>query len=68
MDLYEIRAGLGRTAGRLPAPRLTTDEKHLLGVLLDQMDATLADRGSGTYQTLNTEFQRQLMAATRNPG
>ncbi|TCG05032.1 GntR family transcriptional regulator [Paraburkholderia steynii] len=67
MDLYEIRAGLARTAGRLAALRLTTDEEHLLGLLLDQMDAAVAERDSRLYQTLNTEFHRQLMAATKNP-
>lgn len=67
MDLYEIRAGLARTAGRLAALRLTGDEEQLLGILLDQMDAALAARDSHEYQALNTEFHRQLMAATKNP-
>ncbi|PRX90895.1 GntR family transcriptional regulator [Paraburkholderia sp. BL25I1N1] len=67
MDLYEIRAGLARTAGRLAALRLTTDEEHLLGLILDQMDAAVAERDSRQYQNLNTEFHRQLMAATKNP-
>jgi DNA-binding GntR family transcriptional regulator len=67
MDLYEIRAGLARTAGRLAALRLTGDEEQLLGILLEQMDAAVAARDGREYQTLNTEFHRQLMDATKNP-
>jgi DNA-binding GntR family transcriptional regulator len=67
MDLYEIRAGLARTAGRLAALRLTADEEQLLSLLIDQMDSAVAERSSHQYQTLNTEFHRQLMAATKNP-
>ncbi|WP_087633738.1 GntR family transcriptional regulator [Caballeronia telluris] len=67
MDLYEIRAGLARTAGRLAALRLTGDEEQLLGILIDQMEAAVVVRDGHEYQTLNEEFHRQLMDATKNP-
>jgi DNA-binding GntR family transcriptional regulator len=67
MDLYEIRAGLSRTAGRLAALRLTGDEEQALSTLIEKMDAALASRDAGEYQALNNEFHRQLMNATKNP-
>jgi DNA-binding GntR family transcriptional regulator len=67
MDLYEIRAGLARTAGRLAALRLTAEEERSLSALIDSMDAAVAARDTREYQALNTEFHSQLMKATKNP-
>lgn len=67
LDLYDLRAGIARTAGRLAATRLETSEEARLIELMDQMEAALNARDGGTYHQLNNVFHDCLMAVTKNP-
>lgn len=67
LDLYDLRAGLARTAGRLAATRLETSEEARLMELMGQMEAALNAREGGTYHRLNSIFHDCLMSITKNP-
>ncbi len=67
LDLYDLRAGIARTAGRLAATRLETSEEARLLELMDQMEGALNARDGGTYHQLNNVFHDCLMAITKNP-
>jgi len=67
LDLYEVRAGLARTAGRLAALRITGDEERALSELLAAMDQACDAQDTHRYQDLNIELHRRLMLATKNP-
>ncbi|OLL29264.1 GntR family transcriptional regulator [Burkholderia sp. SRS-W-2-2016] len=67
MDLYEIRAGLARTAGRLATLRITGEEEQILANLIERMEAAVVARDEREYQALNDEFHRHLLNATKNP-
>lgn len=67
MDLYEVRAGLARTAGRLAALRMTGEEERALCDLLARMDLASEAHDAQLYQSLNIEFHQHLMLATKNP-
>lgn len=67
LDLYDVRAGIAHTAGRLAAMRLESAEEAGIRQLLDGMEAALTARDGATYGTLNQAFHAALMAATRNP-
>lgn len=66
LDLYDVRAGLMRIAGRLAASRLTSAEDAALCDLVQAMGEAVAARDGLRYAEQNTTFHRQLMAATRN--
>lgn len=67
LDLYDVRAGIARTAGRLAAARLEADEETRLLGLMDQMEGALKARDGSTYHKLNTEFHDLLMDIAKNP-
>lgn len=67
LDLYDVRAGLARVAGRLIAARLTVAEEAGLLSLMDRMEEALHARDGTAYNLLNSAFHQQLMAATKNP-
>jgi DNA-binding GntR family transcriptional regulator len=67
LDLYDLRAGIARTAGRLAAARLENEEETQLLTLMDQMEVSLKNRDGSTYHKLNKTFHDQLMAITKNP-
>lgn len=66
LDLYDVRAGLARTIGRLVAARLSASEEARLTALMNQMGEALAARDGALYSTLNEAFHRQLTAAAKN--
>lgn len=67
LHLYDIRAGLARTSGRLIALRITAEEeKELLG-MLERMDAAVEHRNHHEYHDLNADFHQALMRITKNP-
>lgn len=66
LDLYDVRAGIAHTAGRLAAMRLEPAEESELQQLVDQMEAALNQRDGGTYSHLNQLFHTSLMGATKN--
>lgn len=67
LDLYDVRAGIAHTAGRLATMRLEAAEEAELQQLMDDMGAALAARDGAKYSNLNQAFHRCLMAATKNP-
>lgn len=66
LDLYDIRAGLFGTAGRLAAAIITTVQLRGLGELIAQMDAAIEAPDIATFYTLNNEFHRQVVVASDN--
>ena len=67
LDLYDLRASIARTAGRLAAARLENEEEVHLLALLEQMEGALKGRDGGSYHKLNKTFHDHLMAITKNP-
>ena len=67
LDLYDVRAGIARTAGRLAAARLEADEENRLQALMDEMETALKARDGSTYHKLNTAFHNLIMAISKNP-
>lgn len=67
LDLYDVRAGIAHTAGRLATMRLEAAEEAELQQLMDDMGAALAARDGAKYSKLNQAFHRCLMGATKNP-
>lgn len=67
LHLYDIRAGLSRTSGRLIALRITEDEEKALLDLADQMDGAVERRNNQEYHDLNSAFHEALMRITKNP-
>jgi DNA-binding GntR family transcriptional regulator len=67
LHLYDIRAGLARTSGRLIALRITAEEEVQLISLIDRMDTAVDQRDHHLYNDLNNEFHRVLMQITKNP-
>ena len=66
LDLYDVRAGIAHTAGRLATMRLERGEEAELQKILDGMEAALAARDGAEYSSLNQVFHDKLMAATKN--
>jgi DNA-binding GntR family transcriptional regulator len=67
LDLYDLRASIARTAGRLAASRLENQEDAQLLTLMDHMEVALKARDGCTYHQLNKKFHDLLMAITKNP-
>jgi DNA-binding GntR family transcriptional regulator len=67
LHLYDIRAGLARTSGRLIALRITAEDEKMLLSLLDRMDAAANERDPAKYQELNGTFHEVMMDTTKNP-
>ncbi|MET0961229.1 MAG: GntR family transcriptional regulator [Noviherbaspirillum sp.] len=67
LHLYDIRAGLSRTSGRLIALRITAEEEKELLTLADRMDAAVEHRNYQEYHDLNAAFHSVLMSITKNP-
>lgn len=67
LHLYDIRAGLARTSGRLIALRITAEEEKELLALLERMDAAVEHRNHHEYHDLNADFHQALMRITKNP-
>ena len=67
LHLYDIRAGLARTSGRLIALRIDADEEQHLHDILNQMDAAIEARDQKLYHDLNADFHHALIGITKNP-
>ena len=66
LDLYDLRASIARTAGRLAASRLENQEDAQLLTLMEHMEVALKARDGATYHKLNNNFHDLLMAITKN--
>jgi len=67
LDLYDVRAGIAHSAGRLATMRLEPGEEAELSRLLQAMEAALAARDGARYSSLNQAFHDVIMTATKNP-
>lgn len=67
MDLYEIRAGLSRSAGRAAALRATRTEIASLQGLQDRLGQIIESGDDLAYNQIDIAFHSQLMSACRNP-
>lgn len=67
LQLYDIRAGLARTSGRLIALRVTADDEKHLVALLEEMDVAADERDHQKYHNLNAVFHKALMQITKSP-
>jgi len=66
-DLFDVHAGLARSAGRLVVSRIGADQRQLLEQCQDAMVQALADGAIEQYRQLNGRFHRDLFAFTGNP-
>ena len=67
LHLYDIRAGMAHTSGRLITSRITAEDEANLVSILDRMDHAAKQRIAAGYLDLNEVFHRLLMQATKNP-
>jgi DNA-binding GntR family transcriptional regulator len=66
LDLYDIRIGLARQAGRLLAARATQEQLKVLARLQARMERARARGDADAYHRLNLLFHSQLMRSTGN--
>jgi DNA-binding GntR family transcriptional regulator len=67
IDLYDIRIGLARQAGRLLAARITDEQLAELEQLYKQMDRVHLSRDGDAYYRLDALLHTRLMEYTGNP-
>lgn len=65
-ELYDIRAGLMGTAGRLLAPIITSAQVAELQALIKEMDAAAAAPDLDTFYPLNLRFHEKIVEFTGN--
>lgn len=66
LDLYDIRAGLFGTAGRLAAAIITTSQLRGMDELIARMDAAIEASDIATFYTLNNQFHHAVLVASDN--
>jgi DNA-binding GntR family transcriptional regulator len=66
VELYEVRAGLDETAGRLLASRITEPQLEELRAALDGLEASSISGGVNHYFPLNIAFHDRLVEMTGN--
>lgn len=66
LDLYDVRIGLARQAGRLLALRATKEQLEELNALYDDMDKARSAEDPDTYHQINLVFHTRLMQFTGN--
>jgi len=66
LDLYDVRIGLARQAGRLLALRATKEQLEELNALYDNMDKARSAGDPDTYHQINLVFHTRLMQFTGN--
>lgn len=66
LDLFDIHAGLARSAGRLLGERVDDDQVSRLEDCLARMRQAAKDGAAASYQDLNATFHHNLFAFTGN--
>jgi DNA-binding GntR family transcriptional regulator len=66
VEIYEVRSALFGRAGRLLAPKITTEQIDLLNELVDRMDQAVLADDLNTYYPINLEFHRRLLEFAGN--
>jgi DNA-binding GntR family transcriptional regulator len=67
MDLYDLRAGFARSAGRLAAARASAAQLRELGRLHEAMEKAAGTRDEAAYYRLNLRFHELLTESAGNP-
>jgi len=67
VQLYDVRAGLNRAAGRLLAAKATNEQITALNTLHEEMAAVRDSENPHEYHEINMRFHAALMAYTDNP-
>lgn len=65
-DIYDVRAGLDATAGRLLASRITSVQLETLRAMTDRMQAAAATEDIDGFHVLNLDFHDQIVEMTGN--
>lgn len=65
-QIYEVRAGLDATAGRLLAERITASQCTTLQGLADEMQRAAGDDDVDAFHRLNLAFHDQIVTMTGN--
>ncbi len=65
-DIYEVRAGLDATAGRLLATRITAEQLDRLGALVAAMRAAADTNDIERFHALNLNFHDHIIEMTGN--
>ncbi len=65
-EIYDLRAGLDATAGRLLAPRITDDQVQALRSLTDEMQALAEAEGVDRFHLLNLAFHDRIVEFAGN--
>lgn len=66
LDLYDIRAGLLGTAGRLAASIVTSTQLREMGELIARMDAAIEANDISAFYSLNNQFHSAVLYASDN--
>lgn len=66
LDLYDLRAGLARTAGRLAAKRIHRVQLEEMQDLQRQMQIAVNNDDSLLYNTINSRFHAVVFESARN--
>ena len=66
LDLYEVRAGLAHTAGRLLPYCISDEQINELKEMHRKMELTISENDSKTFYRINTNFHNLLFEVTRN--
>jgi DNA-binding GntR family transcriptional regulator len=67
LHLYDIRAGLARTAGRLVSTRVTSGELNELFAMHASMERACRNDELESYHEENLRFHQRLIGCTANP-
>jgi len=65
-EIYDLRAGLDATAGRLLAPRITVDQVQVLRTLTDEMQTLSEAEGVDRFHSLNLSFHDRIVEFSGN--
>lgn len=65
-EIYDVRAGLDATAGRLLAPRITVEQLDSLRSLADRMQVAALDNDVDRFHALNLSFHDLIVVMTGN--
>lgn len=68
LDLYDVRIGLARQAGRLLALRATKEQIKELNSLYNKMEKARVEEDGDAYYQINLVFHTRLMKYTGNQG
>jgi DNA-binding GntR family transcriptional regulator len=66
LELYEVRAGLARTAGRLAATRATRAQLKFLSELHEKMNEAIEENDAVSFNRTNHSFHDNILSIAAN--